>query len=355
MNHTPSTRPQVTRYQLFGMGHRRKLVYQAGVLRDAHQGEPVAGWQVDSAAFEPDEYRVTLRTNHGEVVIDEDEEGVWVCERGDRRCLSRCPVRLPRFDGHPHAALLRALHAELLVNVMPWGPVPNLWVYPRPWYRDAAMMAMGMAMTENIGLLEPWIAGLRRPFDYNNAGAAEPDNLGQVLYLLSLIGGRTHELVDRIIAEAKAVTQNGHLAGQTDSSPHPVYQTKWLKYGLRSLGLDDSSWTIPMVRDNYSALFWMDYRDQHMPMERHTLSALRNWPYLNWAEAHFYGEPAPESPTADTFPLSREILASEGLYHRMKIVSEDYAKTHWASPHTWHAVEMFLYLLDPRVQRQTVE
>lgn len=355
MTNTPFNRPDVTQYQLFGMGHRRKLFYRNGTLCDAYQGERVAHWQVESEIFAPGEYRVTLQTRGGPVVIEEDEEAVWLCERGDRRCLSRCPVRLPRFDGHPRAALLRALHAELLVNVMPWGPVPNLWVYPRPWYRDAVMMAMAFAITGNVGLLVPWIAGLEQPFDRNNAGNAEPDNPGQVLYLASLAGGRSHPVVNKAITAARQVTQTGHLVGLTDGGQHPVYQTKWLKFGLRSLDMDDSPWTIPAVPDGYSALFWMDYRDLHVQIERFSTDMLRWYPYLHWAEAHFYGEPEPETVTADTFPLTREVRSSEANYSRMSLVAPSLAQARWSSPHTWHAAEIFLYLMDPRVHPQTTD
>ncbi len=30
------------------------------------------------------------------------------------------------------------LHQELLVNITPAGPVPNFFVYQKPWYRDGA-------------------------------------------------------------------------------------------------------------------------------------------------------------------------------------------------------------------------
>ena len=33
--------------------------------------------------------------------------------------------------------------------------VPNLWIYPRPWYRDAAMMALCFEETGNVDLLRP--------------------------------------------------------------------------------------------------------------------------------------------------------------------------------------------------------
>ncbi len=291
----------------------------------------------------PSEYRVELETDGGLVIISEDEEGVWLEQGEERKTLTRHPVHLPEFDG-PHAALLRALHAEMLVNVMPWGPVPNLWVYPRPWYRDAAMVALCLEKTGNIDQIAPWIDNLFQPYDFNNSGQAEPDNLGQVLLLASLTIDRKHPIVERVLKEAQRVRRGHSLAGLTDFSEHPVYQTKWLKFGLQQLGLDDP-YRIPAIPDRYSSLFWMDFRDSHEQHPRFDADTLAKYPYLNWAEAHFYGDPPPEAVSADQFPLTRELESSEGNYGRMQMVAPQWAQQRWCSPHTWHAAEMFLYLL----------
>lgn len=333
------------RYQLFGMGLRRKLLYQAGRLRDALSGEVLHTWNVRNEEFRPATYRVDLETSEGPVSIREDEEAVWLHRRGGDEALTRAPVKLPDFEPHPHAALLRVLHAELLINTMPWGPVPNLWVYPRPWYRDAAMMALAFEHTSNVAVIEDWIEGLTVPFDFNNRGE-EPDNLGQTLYLAGLTSGQRHPVVAKTLKEAEKFRRGDHLFGLTDYGEHPVYQTKWLKFGLRRLGLDDP-WRIPLVPDSYSALFWMDYRDQHVPGPRFGAGPLPRYPYLNWAEAHFHDEPPPEPlPSADAFPLTREVASSAGNYSRMRLVSDAWAAARWSSPHTWHGVEIFLYLLD---------
>ena len=101
----------------------------------------------------------------------EDESGVHAVRGGERTTLAAgAPVRLPDFAGHPHAALLRRMHADLLLCCTPFGPVPNPWVYTRPWYRDAAMLALVFRETGNLPLLRDWILGLRKPYDRNNAG-----------------------------------------------------------------------------------------------------------------------------------------------------------------------------------------
>jgi hypothetical protein len=334
------------RYQLFGLGSRKKFIYQNGALRDGLFGDTLFQWDIRAEKFEPAEYRVTLETSRGPVRLFEDETAFWLEQPGEeRRALSQGPVRLPDFAGQPRADLLRALHAEILLNILPWGPVPNLFVYTRPWYRDAAMMALCLERTGNVELLFPWIRSIEIPFDHNNRGNAEPDNLGQILYLASLVGGAEHPAAQNALKEAARFRQHNHLRGITDGSEHPVYQTKWMKYGLRKLGLDDP-YEIPEVHDFYSSLFWMDYKDQHVPGDRFNAEALRNYPYLNWAEAHFYGEPPPEQIDVDACPLTREVHSSEAIYSRSALVNPDWVKQRWSSPHTWHGAEIFLYFLD---------
>ncbi len=233
-----------TRFWLFGMGgKRRKLVYMlGGRLLDAWTLEPVRQWQAETEVIEPSEYRVTLVDRSGnEVAIFENEDGVWLQEN---ECVEPLTVgervNLPRFEGHPFAAWLRALHAELLVNVTPFGPVPNLWVYPRPWYRDAAMALMVLAQTGNLHLVEDWVMGLRKVFDGNN-GCEEPDNIGQVLYMVSLFDAREHPIVPQALSAIAKFRKGDYIVGFTDFAERPVYQTKWLKFGLRALGLGSSS------------------------------------------------------------------------------------------------------------------
>ena len=299
-----------------------------------------------SSKIESSEYRVIIDAQDGQQTrIVEDEAGVWIETANDRLSLTQSPVRLPRFESHPNGALLRALHSELLVNVMPVGPVPNLWVYPRPWYRDAAMMLMCFEKTGNLSIVEPWIAGLHKMYDRNNNGDPEPDNLGQVLYMISLTHDRQHPLAERIIKEAGKWKKDYFIIGRTDGGEHPVYQTKWLKLGLRSLGLDDP-YRIPPIVDSYSPLFWMDYRDEHIEGPRFSPRAAELYPYLSWAEAHFYNETPLVPSDLSHLPLTWEGEGSEADYWRMKILSSGLAEMKTCVPHTWHAAEMFLMLFN---------
>jgi len=402
-------------FALFGMGPRRKLLLCEGRLHDALTGELLRQWDVADTQYELHEYRARLRLRDGaEVTLWEDEQATRLSEGERTECVSEGEVRLPRFDDCADAPLLRRLHHEMLVNIVDGAPLPNLLVYRKPWYRDAAMVAMCLEKTGNLPLIGDWIAGLAEPYDRNNAGHCEPDNLGQALYLISLLpsprpagtplpqgegsngrcmmpsapglggtqhdrgrdsplpvgegcpqgGVRAHPLVPTLLAEADRLRVGDHIIGITDGTEHPVYQTKWLKFGLRALGLPDP-WTIPPVFDSYSALFWMAFTDEHIPGEPCSERSGQLYPYLKWAEAHFHHWPSPmplplplplPSPlpkgegsarrAGGGPPLTWEAHASEADYTRLALIGEEYVAARLATPHTWHAAEMFLYLLD---------
>jgi len=333
-----------TRFFLFGMGNRPKLLYRAGQLLDVATHEPVARWPVRAERIVPEEYRVELAGRDGDVAIFEDEAGVWVEQGGRLAPISQSPpIRLPRFETFRRRKLLRVLHHEMLVNIVAGRPSPNLFAYTKPWYRDAAMVAMALKLTGNETLLADWIGSLRDPFDRNNGGACEPDNLGQALYLISLTHSPAHPLVEEILAAAERFRRGDHIAGMTDGREHPAYQTKWLKFGLAALKLDDF-WQIPAEPDSYSSLFWMAYRDEHVPAGRFNSRQRERYPYLAWAEAHFHNAPPPMELANPGYPLTWESHASQADYAAAAWVSGDFASRQICMPHAWHAAEMFLYL-----------
>src|SRR4051812_15161905 len=239
--------------------------YQGGVLRDARTGREVRRWEVQDELIVPPAYTVALEARDGgRMFLVEDEEAVWLEEGAKRTALTRRDVSLPNFAGHRYAAVLRVLHQELLVNVIDGRPVPNFLVYDKPWYRDGAMMAMVFKETGNLGLIRDWVLGLREPFDRNNGGETEADNLGQALYLISLVSDKDHPLVPVVLRESKRFEKGRHIEGRSDFAPHPVFQTKWAKFGLRALGLADP-YEVPQVADSYATLFWWAYKADDRP------------------------------------------------------------------------------------------
>ena len=337
---------------LFGMGNRTKLIYKNGILRNALTGQIMKEWKVSGEIIVPNHYMVKLETTQGEVFLYENVDGIFIREGGDVELIpdSGTPVKLPDFSGHPYSEILKVLNHEILVNIVDSKPVPNFFVYDKPWRRDAAMMAMCLGETGNLELIKDWVMGLNDPYDRNNAGETESDNLGQTLYLLSLFTDKSHPLVGEILNEAAKYEVRDELGlyikGITDSHETPVYQTKWLKFGLKSLGLADD-YNIPMVQDNYASLFWWDYKDSYMPG---TTDAGEDWkhdryPYIGWAADHFHRSRRNPISNRD-YPLTWETQASQAHYEGMKMVDDIFVEQKTCVPHTWHTAEVFLYLIE---------
>ena len=171
----------------------------------------------------------------------------------------------------------------------------------------------------------------------------EADNLGQTLYLLSIFTDKEHIAVRNILNELPRWEVEDHNAkyikGRSDFQEVPVYQTKWLIYGLDKLEIEHN-YSIPVIPDNYSSLFWWDYKGFHVKMEEENSE---KYPYLGWARDHFYS--AKNGLLSDRdYPLTWETEASQADYTGMQIISSEYEKQKIAAPHTWHAAEVFLYL-----------
>jgi hypothetical protein len=328
---------------LLGMGDRQKLVYRQGVLRDARTGREVRRWGIKQELIVPPAYTVALETRDGDrVFLVEDQEAVWLEEGGKRIALTRGHVSLPSFSGHHHAAVLRVLHQEVLINVIGGQPVPNFMVYPKPWYRDGAMMAMVLKRSGNLDLIKGWVLGQREPYDRNNGGEAEADNLGQALYLISLASDQNHPLVPLLQRELKGLENAHHIEGRSDFAPHPVYQTKWAKYGLKCLGLEDP-YEVPQVVDSYASLFWWAYKADDRPGQQ--VIGSDDYPYLTWAGSHYAGLKKGKLSDQD-YPLTWEAKASQADYRGMGVIDRAYVEARLCTPHTWHAAEAFLYLLE---------
>jgi hypothetical protein len=98
-------------------------------------------------------------------------------------------------------------------------------------------------------------------------------------------------------------------------------------------------------------MFWMDRSE----VERDTFFANKydeKYPYLTWAVDHFEGNPVNESRIEIKYPMSWEIDASQAKYPEIAPLSEEYAKNKCGAPHSWHASEMFMYLLDRTDRRK---
>lgn len=336
-------------FYLFGMGNRNKLIYKNGEILNAITGELLYKWSFKEEVISPQNYSVALKTLDDKYVfIMENEIGIYVKEKNKLTYLSKNPVNLPTFSGKKYQSILRVLHQELLINIVDGKPLPNYFVYKKPWYRDSAMMAMVLAKTNNLHLIKNWILGLRQPYDKNNGGYEEPDNLGQALYLISLVSNQSHPLVPVIQKELAHIERKSWfqptrwIEGYSDFDLHPVYQTKWAKFGLASLKLADH-YSIPHVKDSYATLFWWDYKN--LDIKNQLILRDDNYPYLQWAANHYINKKQGLIGNQD-YPLTWEAQASAANYSGINIISPAYVKLNISATHSWHVAEAFLSLIE---------
>ncbi|QHT66089.1 hypothetical protein GXP67_05105 [Rhodocytophaga rosea] len=332
---------------LFGMGDRHKMIYRGGKLIDAATGDVLKRWKINKELIVPSEYLVYLETEDGRKIrIIENGKGVYIWDGNKVTVASESKLNLPTFEGQPYAPVLRVLHHEILINIHNGLPLPNFLVYKKARFRDAALMAMVLQQTDNLHLIKDWILAIRDPFDRHNQSMSEADNLGQVLYLVSLVSGKEHPVVKMVLDSVQQFGKENYIEGKTGDTLHPVFQTKWIKYGFHSLGLHDP-YQIPAVYDSYSSLFWWDFKQPHVGGNRFDKASNQNYPYLVWAEDHFFGE-AKGRLTNRYYPLSWEAQANDAYYPGMQVLNEILVKDKVGMPHSWHAAEMFLLLKESK-------
>jgi len=104
------------------------------------------------------------------------------------------------------------------------------------------------------------------------------------------------------------------------------------------------TYIIPKLQDDYSVLFWWDYKDSYMPGTIDAHYKDDKYPYIDWAADNFHGQKRSPLSNQD-YPLTWEIEAGEANYSGMKIIDQLYVDKKCSAPHTWHSSEMFLNLV----------
>lgn len=117
--------PETTVF-FFGMGDRRKMVYQRGELRDARSGEVLRKWKVAQEYLLPADYTVLLQDERGRwITLRETGTGVLIDDGKGQAFLTRSPLHLPTFRGKKYAPVLRILHHEILMHIGDREPLPG--------------------------------------------------------------------------------------------------------------------------------------------------------------------------------------------------------------------------------------
>ncbi len=345
-------------FYIFGMGNREKFIYkEGGSLIKFSTNEVVYTWDVKREKFLYDRYMVVIWANDGTTyLISEDSWGAYIYDitalYDERKLVKTLTtseyINLPDFEDTEYPEQLRILHGEILVSFNGNLPVPNIYTYKTPWYRDGAMMALVLEKTKNLHLIRPWALSVKSLYDKNNKGNCEPDNLGQLAFVLSYFVDKNYPLIAEIYNEAERIADGGLLRGLTDYGIHEIYSTLWLKLAFDRLEIKADFINIPCEFDSYARMFWMDRTgiETETPFD----NKYNEWyPYLTWAVYHFNNDEIPEELLKIKYPMSWEICASEANYDLIAPLSEEYAKNKCSAPHSWHAAEMFLYLIEKKL------
>lgn len=363
---------EVPRFFLFGMGRNQKMIYKNGALTDL-EGNIIHKWNVIHDEIYPNLYEVHLiakgekeEDTRKEILIKEDSKGIWIYE--DSICRSAIEgeanlqeICLPTFNGYKYPETLKVLLHEVLINIKDGIPYPNFLVYHKPFYRDAFIIALCLAATNNSHLIHEWIRNIDTIYD-KLAEINEADNLGELLYLISLLpeDKRNKKIIQDILDEANRISvidSNGicYIEGYTDGAILPIYQTLLLKYGIQKLQLIDS-FQISNRYDYYTDLLWMaqemhhpsayyNFKYQIKSLYKNYITKYFDYPYLNWAKAHYHRSTfAPWH--KQLYPLSWEKFGNRADLKQMNIIDYQAADKKIIYPHAWCAAEMFLYLLE---------
>jgi hypothetical protein len=252
---------------------------------------------------------------------------------------------------------MKILYHEIMFSIIDGVPYARLFDYFHNekgeakkiiWYRDIAYVGLFLEAVGRTDLIDNFIMNIQDMYD-GNRNVKEPDNLGQILYLQSLVEHPNYAFVQDIVNEAKRICDDdGNLTGTTDGSRSSAYQNGWLIFALKRLGMEREAALFnphsTIDANGYSRLLWFTLPKEAVKLHsanREILVVHRNknskyanvagqsYPYINIGMDHF----AMRSGKAYNNPLLTQVV---------------YPLT-WGDgtrPHIWHAVELMMYLME---------
>ena len=335
-------------YYYLGFGPRRKLMYKPGLLMDIDSREVLYEFEEKESMIIPNIYTVIIETKDNKFIkIYEDQDGVHYNVDGKDKIVDGTSnkIELYSFSEQKYSNMKAVLYGEILYNIKDSKIYPNIVVYNKPWYRDAAITSMVLRQTNNTDLIIDWINNLDELFDNNN-GMEEPDNLGELLYLLSIQKDKNTNLIDRIESKAEEIANsnpNGYyIYGKTDFTDQHLYQNLWYKFGIESVGRDYHFDIEKIKEDDYSkGAWWSDYQTSVIYNDNSNYE----YPYLSYAIRH-NEKKGNIIINRELYPLSWEVNASHANYDIYSGL-DFYMKDSRISPlHTWSASELLLFIMD---------
>ena len=335
-------------YYYFGFANRRKLLYKPGLLMDINTKEVLYEFEEEERLIIPNIYTVLVKTTSNDYIkIYEDESGVHysINKKSNNVEGTDLKLELYNFDNQTYQQLKKELYGEILFNIKDSTIYPNIIVYEKPWYRDAAITSMVLKQTNNTNLITEWIDNITELYDNNN-GYEEPDNLGELLYLISTQENKNEELIDRIEEEAQRLAEdnpNGYyLYGKTDFTDQHLYQNLWYKLGIEKVDREYHFDLDSIPEDDYSkGAWWSTYKTSVF----NNLNSNYEYPYLSYAIRHKQKQ-GNIIINSQLYPLSWEKNASHAKYENYQGISNTMYDTNTSVLHTWSAAELLLFIMD---------
>ena len=334
----------------FGLENRRKLVFEKDSLKDFKTKTVLYKFPNSHVEIHPHDYSVVIKSNGNTTVIKENESGVFINNKviaGTGR-----KIIIPDFSKYKYPLIMKTLYNEIMFSIIDGVPYARLYDYktgkkPFTYYRDDAYVGLFLQAIGRTDLIAKFIENINVMYDYNHLKEGEPDNLGQILYLQSLITNKNSKLIHNIIAEAHhRADSNQCLTGLTDGGNMANYQTNWLIFGLEHLGLhkEAKKWNKNCQSGGYANLMYFiekpTEKQQHISVREidtlfvdtsatYTNITNKPFPYIDMDRSHFY--------------------MNKGQEYAKPVLTQIIYPISWGDgtrPHIWHAVSLFMYFKD---------
>lgn len=335
-------------YYYFGLGNRKKYLYKPNKIIDIETKKEIITFKEKEHMIVPNLYTVIIETIDGDFIkIEENEDGIFYIVNDKKKILdgTKKHINLYDFSDQKYRNIKKVLYGEILFNIKDSVIYPNVIVYDKPWYRDAAIASMVLKYTNNTDLIKNWVSNISDIYDLQNAGIKEADNLGELLYILSTQEDINYELVNKIQEEANQIASSNedgyYIKGQTDFGNMYLYQNLWYKLGMESIGREYPFDLSIIPEDRYALMaWWSDYQT----IDTNAIESVE-YPYLTYASRHKLNS-GKIVMNINLYPLSWEINASQAKYNNYEGI-DNLMKNDKTSPiHTWAASELLLWLLN---------
>lgn len=336
-------------YYFFGLANREKYLYIKGKLIELDKDKVIYEFNEKDHLIIPNLYTVLIETKNNELIkIYEDNLGVHIEKNNKDKIIKNTNIKIDLYDfnNQQYKNTKKVLYQELLFNIKDSKIYPNIIVYENPWYRDAALASMVLKQTNNTNLIKEWVDSIEDIYDRQNKGNEEPDNLGELLYIISTQENKREDLIDKIENEAECIASSNekgyYLYGKTDYGDMYLYQNLWYKLGIESVGREFKFDLDDIEEDIYSSMAWWSNYSYSKEKE---LDSSREYPYLSYATRHKLKQ-GDIVLNNNLYPLSWEQYATEANYSNNYKIDYYFVNQKLSPIHTWSSSELLLFLLD---------